>query len=84
MRSSEEQVAKEAMDKEVVRRRRRGRPKTRWKDRMEADLLEKGLNERNYENINNCRKLIGNRDPNREKLLKKKMCDLQPTDTAMV
>ena len=54
MRSSEEQVATEAMDKEVDGHRRRGRPKTRWKIRIEADLPEKGLNERDYENRSNC------------------------------
>ena len=41
IRSSEEQVAREAMDKEEDGRRGRGRPKTRWKDRIVADLLKK-------------------------------------------
>ena len=63
MRSPEEQVAREAMDMVVEGRRRRGRPKTRWKDRIEADLLEKGINERDYENRSNWRRLIRNSDP---------------------
>ena len=41
MRSSEEHVGREAMDRVLDGRRRTGRPKTRWKDRIEADLLEK-------------------------------------------
>ena len=63
MRSSEEQVAREAVDKVVDGRRSKRRPKTRWKDRIEADLPEKGLNERDYENRSNWRRIIGNWDP---------------------
>ena len=63
MRSSEEQVAREAIDQKVDGRRRRGRPKTRWKDRLEVDLLEKGLNEGGYENRSNWSRLRRNRDP---------------------
>ena len=63
MRSSQEQVAREAMDKEIEGRRKRGRPKTRWKDRIEADLLEKGLSGRDYENRTHWRRLIRNSDP---------------------
>ena len=63
MRSPEDQVAREAMDKVVEGRRKRGRPKTRWKDRIEADLLEKGLNERDYGNRSNWRRLIRNSEP---------------------
>ena len=63
MISSEEQVAREAMDKEVDERRRRGRHKTRWKDRIEAHLLEKGLNGRDNENRSQWRRLNRNSDP---------------------
>ena len=53
MNSFQKQVAREAMDKEVVGRRRKARPKTRWKDGIGTDLLEKGLNEGDYKNRNN-------------------------------
>ena len=53
MRSSEERVAREAMDKEVDGWRRRGRPKTRWKERIVPDLLEIVLNKKYYENRSN-------------------------------
>ena len=31
------------MEMEIPGNRRRGRPKTRWKDRIAADMIEKGL-----------------------------------------
>ena len=63
MRSSDESVAKEALDMEVMGRRRRGRPKTRWRDRIAADMLEKELSADDYQQRNHWRKLIRNSDP---------------------
>ena len=63
MRSSEEQVVREAMDKVVAGRRSRGRPKTRWKDRIKVELQEKEQNKRDYENTSDLRRLIRNSDP---------------------
>ena len=63
MRRGEDNVAREALDMEVRGRRRRGRPKTRWRDRVAADVIEKGLAQGDYENRNNWRRLIQNSDP---------------------
>ena len=51
------------MDMVVDGRRRRGRPKTRWKDKIEGDVLEKGLAETDYESRSDWRSLIRNSDP---------------------
>ena len=40
-RRTEEHIAKEAMDMELPGNRRRGRPRTRWKDRITTDMIEK-------------------------------------------
>ena len=62
-RSSEDQIAREAMEGEVQGRRRRGRPKTRWKDRIAADMTERGLRVDDCEDRSNWRKLIRISDP---------------------
>ena len=62
-RSSEEQIAREAMEGEVQGRRRRGRPKIRWKDRIAADMAERGLSGDDCEDRGNWRRLIQNSDP---------------------
>ena len=63
MRRTEEHMAREAMDMEIPGNRRRGRPRTRWKDRIAADMTEKGLRDGEYNNRNNWRRLIRNSDP---------------------
>lgn len=48
---------------EVRGRRRRGRPKTRWKDCIAADMREKGLNTNMTGNRGGWRRLIKNSSP---------------------
>lgn len=60
---AEQHVGREALDMEVPGQRRRGRPKTRWKDRITADMVEKGLDVRQCEDRNSWRRLIRNSDP---------------------
>ncbi len=48
---------------EVQGRRRRGRPKTRWKNCVAADVEEKGLNVEFVEDMGLWRRLIKNCDP---------------------
>ena len=63
-REDEEQhVAREVMSMEVVGTRRRGRPKVRWRDCVENDMREKGLNRRSVQNRNIWKRLIKNGDP---------------------
>ena len=47
------QMAREVMIMELPGNRIRGRPKTRWKDRVAADMAEKGLHNGDCENRNN-------------------------------
>ena len=63
MRSSDGSVAREALNMEVMGRRRRGRPKTRWRDRLAVDVIEKGLSTEDYQDRDNWRRLIKNSDP---------------------
>ena len=43
MRREEHYVARRAMEMKVQRRRKRGRPKRRWLDKVKDDIKEKGL-----------------------------------------
>lgn len=63
-REDEEQhVAREVMTMEVEGTRRRGRPRIRWKDCIQNDMREKGLNRRSARNRNLWKRLIKNGDP---------------------
>ena len=62
-RREEGHVAREVMDMEVLGTRRRGTPKTRWKDCINSDMREKGLNRRSTLKRNQWRRLIKNGDP---------------------
>ena len=59
-RNSEEQIAREAMEGEVQGRRRRGRPKISWKDRITADMVERSSSVQDFEDRSNWRRLIQN------------------------
>ena len=63
MRREEQHVAREMMDLEVNGRRRRGRPKTRWRDCIGDDMREKGLQEGMAQERGSWRRLIKNGDP---------------------
>ena len=63
VRRDEEAVERRMMDMEVQGRRRRGRPKTRWKDCIAADVREKQLDLGMVHNRNDWRQLIKNSDP---------------------
>ena len=63
MQSGEKQIAREVMESEVQGRRRRGRPKTRWKNIITADMVERGLSVQDCEDRINWRRLIQNSDP---------------------
>ena len=52
-RRNDGHMAREAMIMELPGNRIRGRPKTRWKDRVAADMAEKGLHNSDCENRNN-------------------------------
>ena len=45
MRRDEEYVGKRVMVMDLAGRRRKGRPKPRWMDRVNVNLREKGLSE---------------------------------------
>ena len=62
-RRNEGHMAREAMTIELPGNRIRGTPKTRWKDRVAADMAEKRLHNGDYENRNKCARLIRNSDP---------------------
>ena len=63
MRIDEEAVERRMMDMEVHGHRGRGRPKTRWKDCIAADVREKKLDLGMVHNRNDWRQLIKNSDP---------------------
>ena len=63
LRRDEECVERRMMDMEVQGRRGRGRPKTRWKDCIAADVREKQLDLGRVHNRNDWRQLIKNSDP---------------------
>ena len=56
-------MAREAIIMELPGNRIRGRPKKSWKDRVAADMAEKGLHDGDCENRNNWARLIRNSDP---------------------
>ena len=62
-REGEDHVAREAMELEVEGRRKRGRPKTRWRDCVRGDLRERSIDETSINNRNQWRRLIHNGDP---------------------
>ena len=61
-RRNVDDVAREAMKMQILGNRRRGRPKTRWKDRIAADTIEKRLQNKDRGNRNSWRRLIRNSD----------------------
>ena len=63
LRRDEEAVERRIMDMDVKGRRRRGRPKTRGKDFIAADVREKQLDLVMVHNRNDWRQLIKNSDP---------------------
>ena len=48
----------EAMETEIPANRGRGRPKTRWEDRIAEDMIEKGLLYGDCDDRNSWRRLI--------------------------
>ena len=62
-RGNEDLMARKVMIMELPGKRIRGRPKKRWKDRVAADMAEKGLHDGDCENRNNWTRLIRNSDP---------------------
>ena len=63
MRREDDHVCRRVMDMEVDGRRRRGRPKFRWKDKVTNDMREKGLREQDAQDRGRWRRLVRNRDP---------------------
>ena len=63
MRREEQHVAREVMDMVVDGTRRRGRPKTRWKDCVGDDMRERGIREEWAQDRRRWKRLIRNGDP---------------------
>ena len=63
MRREELHVAREVMDIEINGTRRRGRPKTRWKDCIRDDMIEKELQDDMTQDRSRWRRLIKSGDP---------------------
>ena len=63
MRREEEYVGRRVMNLEVPGRRRRGRPRMRWRDCVENDMREKGMNVDAVDNRVEWRRLSKNSDP---------------------
>ena len=68
----------------VVDGRRKRRPKTRLNDRKEADLLEKGLNERDYKKRSDSRRTLHNSHCRQVPGTKENHCSLQQTASISV
>ena len=63
MRRDWQHVAREVMDMQVDGTRRRGRPKTRWKDCIGDDMREKRVQEEMIQDRRKWKRLIKNGDP---------------------
>ena len=62
-RRDEEYVGVRTMRMEVAGRRRRGRPRLRWRDRIRVDLEERQIDEEQTEDRNLWRRLVRTNDP---------------------
>jgi hypothetical protein len=62
-RNDEAHIGREVMDMRVEGIRKKGRPRTRWKDVINGDMKEKNLDEDMTTNRNQWRRLIRNGDP---------------------
>ena len=62
-RRTERYMAREVMEMEIPGNRRRGRPRTKWKDKIAEDMREKQLRDGDYNDRNKWRRLIRNSDP---------------------
>ena len=62
-RRTERHMAREAMEMEIPGNRRRGRPRTRLKDKIAEDMREKQLRDGDYNDRKNWKRLIRNSDP---------------------
>ncbi len=63
IRRGDEYVGKRVMTSQVEGRRRRGRPKLRWKDKLKEDLEAKGLGEEHARDKTRWKTLARNSDP---------------------
>ncbi len=63
IRRGDEYVGKRVMTSQVEGRRRRGRPKLRWKDKLKEDLEAKGLGEEHARDQTRWKTLARNSDP---------------------
>ena len=63
-REGEQHIGREVMEMELEGNRRKGKPKTRWKDCIRKDMKDKNINDITMVyNRNTWRKLIKNGDP---------------------
>ena len=63
MRRDGTSYERRVLDMEVQGRRRRGRPKIRWRDCIQDDMREKGLDTNIASDRGNRKRLIKNSDP---------------------
>ena len=63
LRRDDYYIGRRVMTIEVPGQRGRGRPKTRWKDRLKEDMQEKNLREAQAQNRNEWKRLVRNSDP---------------------